>query len=258
MPHGKMKFNKAWLDKCDNDKFRIGLWCMAVKDDDYKAYCTLCSKAFAVDTSGLSQVLQHAKKGSKHSAIAKCKFSGSQQHFQRMGPTSSTSGAPSSIPLIAMTHAEQVTKAEIVWLLKVCASDYSLSSCDDLPNTFQEMFQGAISQDFSLSSSKASYLISDGLGPYFIKKLVEDVKSSNATYTVEYDETTTSQVHKQMDVLIRYWSDEKDGVVVAFLNCSLFGHAKAPQICTELLSVLEKNALPLKKIIVPFQGWTKR
>ena len=65
------------------------------------------------------------------------------------------------------------------------------------------MFPEMISQDFKQSVSKASYLISDELSPYFIPKLTQDVKSSEATYTVEYDETTTSQGKTQMDVLLR-------------------------------------------------------
>ena len=55
-----------------------------------------------------------------------------------------------------------------------------------------------------------------GLGPYFIQKLTHDVKSSGTTYTAEYDETATSQGKTQMDVLLRYWSDKKGSVVVAF------------------------------------------
>jgi len=60
--------------------------------------------------------------------------------------------------------------------------------------------------------------------------MVHDLIKSNNAYTVHYDETTTSQNVKQMDILIRYWSKEKDRVVVRFLKSLAFGHAKAAQV----------------------------
>ena len=51
-------------------------------------------------------------------------------------------------------------------------------------------------------------MIGHGLGPYFIQKTIYDVLSSPGTYyTIHFDEKTTSQIKKQLDVLVRYYSD---------------------------------------------------
>ena len=40
---------------------------------------------------------------------------------------------------------------------------------------------------------------------YFRDLLLADVKKSNTGFTVHYDETTTIQIKKQLDVILRYW-----------------------------------------------------
>jgi len=56
---------------------------------------------------------------------------------------------------------------------------------------FKTMFPSQISSSFSLSRTKATYLISDGLGPYFKKKLVKDINESGTYFTIQYDENAT-------------------------------------------------------------------
>ena len=64
---------------------------------------------------------------------------------------------------------------------------------------FQRMFPGDTSKNFSLGRTKASYLFSDGLGPFWVKKLTHTINNSESGYTLMLDETTTAQVVKQMD-----------------------------------------------------------
>jgi hypothetical protein len=94
--------------------------------------------------------------------------------------------------------------------------------------------------------SKGSFLFSDGLGPYFVEQMVHDLIKSNNVYHVHYDEITTSQNIKQMDILIRYWSEEKDQVVVRFLKSLAFGHSKAAQVAPLILSTLQEHNSLLK------------
>ena len=65
------------------------------------------------------------------------------------------------------------------------------------------MFPGnVVAENFTMSKSKVSYLISDGLGPYFRKDFCTKVTPSPG-YVVQYDETANSQVRKQCDILVR-------------------------------------------------------
>ena len=92
------------------------------------------------------------------------------------------------------------------------------------------MFPGPVTEGFTLSRSKASYLISDGLWPILTKHLMKEINSTDSAFTLMCDETTTKQVRKQMDILVRFWSETKEKVVVPFLKALFFGHAKGVDV----------------------------
>ena len=58
-----------------------------------------------------------------------------------------------------------------------------------------------------------SYIARHGLSEVLLNELVDDIKASIGTFTLLLDETTTSQIKKQCDVLIRHWSESEDSVV---------------------------------------------
>ena len=86
-----------------------------------------------------------------------------------------------------------------------------------------------------------------GLGSYFLQKTVDDILNTPRTYfTLCFDETTTSQIKKQLDILVRYYSDNHNEVRVRFLKAAVFGHAYAESVANELCETLRKFSLPLK------------
>ena len=63
-----------------------------------------------------------------------------------------------------------------------------------------------------------SYIVQHGLSEVLLNKLVDDIKASIATFTLLLDETTTSQVKKQFDFLIYYWSKSEDSVSIRYIT----------------------------------------
>jgi len=122
----------------------------------------------------------------------------------------------------------------------MCVGDRSFASSGGISDVFRTMFAGQISPGFSLSRTTATYLISDGLGPYFRKRLVEDINESGTYFTIRYDENTTQHVKKQMDVIVRYWSHSRKEIVVHLLSASFFNHVKAVDVARALLDTLNK------------------
>ena len=59
-------------------------------------------------------------------------------------------------------------------------------------------------------------------------------------FTIQYDETTTQQVKKQMDVIVRYGSNSRKEIVVHFLSVSFFNQAKAVGVVRALLDTLKQ------------------
>ena len=106
-----------------------------------------------------------------------------------------------------------------------------------------------IAQHMTMSRTKVAYMIGYGLGPYFLQNTIDDILSSpNTYYTIHIDEATTAQVKKQMDVLLRHFSDTDGKVKVRFLKALVFGHALAVTVADELRT-LQELRLPLKNLL---------
>lgn len=145
--------------------------------------------------------------------------------------------------LQSRSHTDQVTVAEAAWCMKVAASNYSYNSCEDLPDLFRFMFPCPYTQDFSLGRSKVSYVMSDGLGPYFQQLLCQTVRKEGNPFTLQFDETVTMQNQKQLDLLIRFWSEKKGEVVTRFLKALMFGHAKGQDVADSINATMEEVGL---------------
>ena len=149
-----------------------------------------------------------------------------------------------------MSHQDKVTTAEALWAMKTAASDYSFASSDGTLHLIQKMFPGYVSDNFSMSRTKVSYLISDGIGPYLRQKLCHDISQSGYGYTIQHDETGNSQGRKQCDILLHYWSDEKNEVSVRFLQTLFFGHAKGHDVGIKIVDTVQEVGYQL-----PLSGW---
>lgn len=67
------------------------------------------------------------------------------------------------------------------------------------------------------------------------------VKTSLAVYSLVINETTSSQVLKQMSFLVRYWNAENNGAVARYKTLKFFRHAKAVDFTNICLEVIEKK-----------------
>ena len=67
---------------------------------------------------------------------------------------------------------------------------------------------------------KVKYAIQYGIAPYVKAELLKDIHG--APFTFKFDETTTSQVKKQHDGYIQYWSNSKNRIIPGAYCGSLF------------------------------------
>jgi len=102
--------------------------------------------------------------------------------------------------------------------------------------------------NFTMSSSKVSYLISDATGPYFKKIVADDVKNSVSPFTLQYDETTNVQVNKQLDIKIRYWSSAQSQIIVHHLQTYLMDHATGRRLAEKIISAVHDNGIALEQL----------
>jgi hypothetical protein len=126
---------------------------------------------------------------------------------------------------------DQVTKAEVLWIMKCLMSHYSCNSSRDMKEIFALMFpDSAIAKKITIGSTKIAYVVTHGLAPYFHGILTKTLNSCSE-YVVCFDEALNEISQKgQMDIVIRYW-DTRANLVSSRYFCSAFmGHATANDI----------------------------
>ena len=151
--------------------------------------------------------------------------------------SSQTNTATSSIQTkINSSVASNVLDAEIRWCLKLIESHGSYRSCLDLNRLFSKMFPDSeIASKIKLSKTKSSYIIPHGIAPYFFSMLVKDINTS-PYYSLSYDESLNTLLQKeQMDVQIRYWSEEKVCSETRYFTSKFFYRPNADTIMNQIL-----------------------
>ena len=136
-------------------------------------------------------------------------------------------------------------------VMQLAASNYSYSSYDNIADVCKAAFSDSeIAQNLKMNKKKASYTISDGLGPYFQNLFHSDLKSGRVPYfTLYFNATTTRQVKKQMDIHIGYWSERFGRVIVVYVDSAFLGHAEASHIEDEILQYIDRNNIKLEHLL---------
>ena len=142
------------------------------------------------------------------------------------------------------TTADGALEAEIFWLAKMACNNFSLRSSDHIGDLFQAMFPDSkVAKAFSMSHTKASYMVGDGLGPHFAQ-----TTKSELPFWMHFDETTTSQVKKQMDILLRYWSPKHEEVWTVYYTSLFFGHAEGELVATRMYKKMLEDGIPVQRL----------
>ena len=92
-------------------------------------------------------------------------------------PNDQSASTSTSQPAISQTMtSSDVLSSEVVWSLKCMDSHYSYHSCANSGDVFRKMFPDSnIASKFTLGETKAAYLITFGIAPYFKSLLVREI-----------------------------------------------------------------------------------
>ena len=91
--------------------------------------------------------------------------------------------------------------------MKTDKEDFPFRASDCVPQLFQRMFQDCCSPENDSESHLGILCDESWTRAIRLQKTIDDILSSQDTcYTIHFDETTTSQIKKQLDVLVRHYS----------------------------------------------------
>ena len=85
--------------------------------------------------------------------------------------------------------------------------------------------------------------------PHLRKEVVDDVNKSDFPFSMHFDETTTAQVKKQMNLTHRHWSSTHNEVIVTFYTSLFFGHAEADKVVSRMIVQLHEGNILVDKLI---------
>ena len=106
---------------------------------------------------------------------------------------------------------------------------------------FCEMFPGSkIRHSFNLSRTKCNYILNFGLAPPFKIILLIEIKTS-PYFTTIFDENLNRQLQRgQMDILIRFWDEDKKKVDTRYFDSSFLKGATANDIQEAFMSGIKE------------------
>ena len=141
-----------------------------------------------------------------------------------------------------------MTRAEILWTMKMVNIHYSYRSSDDMKLLFQSMFpDSSIAKQLSIGRTKVSYIVSFGLAPYLHQAVIDGVKLSEE-FTICFDEALNKIAQRgQMDLHVRYWDTEKHVVTSRYLTSTFMNRATADDIVHSFTSALSE--LPCERML---------
>lgn len=257
----KCKVRSEWFSKSDSNGKPFSRWLIRVAGSKTRVSCTICNSELNCEYKGYQAITQHSesakhkKNVTSHSSqlrlatLATDDVSNDSNRSILHGTIATARDqGPSSLQLT--DHRDEATKAEIIWTMKNVASNYSGKSCDDLSLTFRRMFPNeATCKEFTLASSKLSYMVSDCVGPHFRDIFLTDVKNSSAHYTLCFDETTNDATQKELQTSIRYYSERLKRIQEFHLETFFIENGKGATIAKYLLLSLENAKLPIERLL---------
>jgi hypothetical protein len=141
-----------------------------------------------------------------------------------------------------------VTKAEVMWAIKCIMSHFSMNSSTDLGDIFQMMFSdSSTAKKISIGRTKLAYTITYGLAPYFHNQLLREVMKCHKL-VVCFDEAFNQVCQQgQLDIFIRFWSDDTNIVSSRYFGSAFMGFASAKHVLDSFKEALAE--VPLNKIL---------
>ena len=134
---------------------------------------------------------------------------------------------------ILQVQSSDVSKAEVLWVLKNVSCHYSYHSREKINKLFQAMFpDSSIASNFQCGETKTAYIAACRLVPFFKNQLVSQISSlSMPQFVYMFDENLCEATQtKQMDCHVLFWNDSRNLVTRRYLGAQFMGHGDAAKL----------------------------
>lgn len=222
------KYQKIWES--------IFPWIRPVFGDGSLAYCSYCKVNLNIGSKGRTTLNNHSETVKHKNRVSEFEDS-SQRTFSSDGVL--TAGSSNSL-----CKEDLVVRAEILEAFKCVESNRSFQSADGDNERYRIMFPDSeIAKCYQQGQTKMKYNIEFGIAPYVIDMIKKDFFEQ--PFTFKFDETTTSQVIKQYDGYICYFSKSANNIITRYCGSIFMGHCTAKDLVEHFYEFIRKLRLDL-------------
>ena len=193
-------------------------WLSPHKSDPFISYLKACKDTFSTRQNGTEKLKQHEK------TVKHTKAINSMRQQASFAPNLDGKLRISKATIDSfLCLDDKVVRAEILQALHIVGANQSFASTDSDSERFKLMFPDSeIAAKYAQHATKARYVIVYGLAPHVKESLIDDAKETFFCY--KFDETTTSQVKKQYDGYITFFSKRYNQTVTSYCGSLFVGH----------------------------------
>ena len=233
---GDSKFQQSWMEKGDRP------WLQSVTDSQFHAYCTYCDSQFSVKSAGISSVKAH--EGGNNHKLKVIEMSSNRKITKSASNEIEVTEKPASV----RGFDDKVLSAEILQALNLVQNNQSFQSADGDNARFARQFPDSlIAKSYKQASTKIKYMIQFGIAPYMKDIVMEDMKKEQ--YCFHFDETTTSQIKKQYDGYITYFSKQFNQITCSYVGSLFVGRCPAKALLDHFYHFIEELKLDLDNLL---------
>ena len=125
---------------------------------------------------------------------------------------------------------------------------YGKKICDADNERFERMFpDSSVAKSYKPGQTKVKYVLQFGIAPYIRLSLIEEMKGQ--TFCFKFDETTMSQVKKQYDGYITYYSSSKKKIATSYCVSLFLRHCTAEDLVRHFFEFVKKIDLDPNKLL---------
>ncbi|XP_028292840.1 uncharacterized protein LOC114455661 [Gouania willdenowi] len=225
----KNKWRWAWLDEAGDDGKLFRTWCKKMTLSGV-CMCVICHKKIPYGGNGKKVLARHSADAKHKAAVRALKH------------TSSLPGAVTVTAEAPISMADRVCNQKVRICAFIAEHDLLFTLAQPLVKLVTAMAEdrSALSR-LSMSNTHASYLSTHGIGAQFKSELSSKLQGHMFSLTV--DESTTTNMDRVVNVLVRYFDDDRQKVLTQHFASSKVNIADANTLTHTLTDIMQSNGL---------------
>lgn len=227
------KWRFEWLEERDSKHCKLGVWCRKINKAGH-CFCVLCNRYINYGSNGKKVLFKHSM---------------DNEHQMLMRAQELTQTLPGSKPVIAKASlSDRVADQKAVVTAFLSENTLPFSLAGELVNLSKHLAKDKLAlSKLHFSRTSATYVNTHGTAKCMREELVDKLKGT--FFSLNIDEGTSNAVDKIINVMIRFYDEDKKMVVTDHLGSRKENLSTARNIFKQVSDVLSENNLLYNQVV---------